>query len=247
MIKLNYEEYLQLVTEVNRLRNEQHLFNVEEISEAALDDLKHKITQFEAENPDKISQNSPNYTIAGGVAKGFTKFKHKRRMLSLTDVFDYNEMLEWQERWQKLQRAEGFVTKVSSESTPMYICEPKIDGLALSLHYNNGQLVSAATRGDGWTGELVTENIKQLKNIPKSITDLRKLEIRGEVFMTKQDFIQLNKDIVSGIKVGKMGKTGQDGVFANPRNVSSGTIRQLDSRIVAERNLNFVAYGVFVD
>jgi DNA ligase (NAD+) len=241
MSDMSYEEYLNLITEVNRLRNEMHLFNVEEISEAALDDLKHKITLFEEANPDKISSNSPNYTIAGGVAKGFTKYSHQRRMLSLTDIFDLQELVDWEDRWQKLE-----AENIDQAEKIKYICEPKIDGLAISLHYENGSLVAAATRGDGWIGELVTDNIRQLRNVPKNINDKRKIEVRGEVFMTKKDFEELNQAILVGHKVGKMGKSGAEGVFANPRNASSGTIRQLDSRIVGERNLSFIAYGVYI-
>jgi len=242
---LIHEEYLQLVIEVNRLRNEVHLFNIEEISEAALDDLKHKITEFETLYPEKISPNSPNYVISGGVAKGFEKYSHQYRMLSLNDIFDENELSEWEIRWGKLAKDENI--KFENQDFEMYICEPKLDGLAISLHYENGALVAAATRGDGWVGELVTENVKQIKNIPKQIPELRRLEVRGEIFMTKKDFEKLNGEILTGKKVGKMGKTGQEGLFANPRNVSSGTIRQLDSRIVAQRNLSFVAYGLRIE
>ncbi len=241
---MEYDDYISLVAEVNRLRNEVHLFNNEEISENALDDLKHKITQYESQNPTKVSPNSPNFVISGGVAKGFKKYKHTHRMLSLTDVFDQVELQEWEARWEKVVASEG---GDRSQISPKYICEPKIDGLALSLHFENGLLVTAATRGDGWVGENVTENIRQIRNIPKEIPDKRKIEVRGEVFMSKPDFENLNRDIIAGKKIGKLGKTGVEGVFANPRNVSSGTIRQLDSRVVAERNLSFIAYGVFVE
>jgi DNA ligase (NAD+) len=239
---MNHQQYLDLVTEVNRLRNEVHLFNNEEISEQALDDLKHKITLYESENPTSISPNSPNYVISGGVAKGFKKYKHTHRMLSLTDVFSLEELSDWEQRWEKL------VSQDEIQSvTPKYICEPKIDGLALSIHYKNGELVAGATRGDGWVGENVTENIRQIKSIPKSISDTRDIEVRGEVFMAKADFESLNAAILAGTKMGKMGKTGEEGLFANPRNVASGTIRQLDSRVVAERNLSFIAYGLFIE
>lgn len=247
MSDLSYEEYLQMVVEVNRLRNEVHLFNIEEISENALDDLKHKITEFEKKYPDKISSNSPNYTISGGVAKGFTKFAHARRMLSLTDIFDSKELQDWEDRWVKLVDVNEFKKYSLEKNTAKYICEPKLDGLAISLHYENGHLTAAATRGDGWVGELVTENVKQIRNIPKNISEVRKIEVRGEVFLTKKDFESLNQEILLGRKVGKMGKTGQEGLFANPRNAASGTLRQLDSRIVGERNLSFVAYSVFVE
>jgi DNA ligase (NAD+) len=239
---LTYQEYQTLVVEVNRMRNEVHLFNTEEISEGALDDLKHKITLFEAENPDLIDMNSPNYVVAGGVAEGFQKCKHERRMLSLNDIFTLEELVAWEKRWQDYAEKNGIKFELSNN----YICEPKIDGLALSLIYEDGKLQRAVTRGDGYEGEIVTENVKQIKTIPKTISDKRKLEVRGEVFMTKSDFKSLNNQILEGKKVGKMGKTGLGGVFANPRNVSSGTIRQLDSRIVGERNLSFIAYNIFI-
>lgn len=261
---MTYKEYLALVKEVNRLRNQVHLFSQEEISEAALDDLKHKITIFESNNPTKISPNSPNYVVAGGVAEGFVKFKHTQRMLSLTDIFSFEELQDWQEKWQNfLQKQNPQKYQFDTQKTilneendlfnevkndqivaPKYICEPKIDGLALSLHFEGGKLVAAATRGDGFEGELVTQNIIQIKNIPKEIPDIRKLEIRGEVFLSKSDFASLNEGICEGDKIGKMGKTGPEAVFANPRNAASGTIRQLDSRVVAERNLSFIAYWI---
>ena len=261
---MTYSEYLNLIQEVNRLRNQVHLFNEEEVSEGVLDDLKHKITLFEKNNPTKISPNSPNYTISGGIANGFQKFEHKKRMLSLTDLFSFEELQDWEIRWQNyLQK--NFQVKNSLESEdedlfkdsflptfedkniqPKYICEPKIDGLAVSLHYKNGKLKQAATRGDGKIGELVTENIKQIQSIPKEIKDLREIEVRGEVFMTKDNFIKLNQEIKESKKMGKMGKTGPEAIFANPRNAAAGTLRQLDSRIVAQRNLSFLAYNIFV-
>jgi DNA ligase (NAD+) len=240
---LTQEEYLQMVAEVNRLRNEVHLFNIEEISEAALDDLKHKITEFELANPDLLSPNSPNYTIAGGVAEKFQKFHHLRRMLSLNDIFSWEELQDWQERWQDYARKYYPEQMIPDEIE--YVCEPKLDGLAISLHYEEGTLVAAATRGDGWIGELITENIKQIRTIPKSIPDTRRLEIRGEVFITKRDFEELNNKIEAGQAAGRGGQTGPEALFANPRNAASGTLRQLDSSVVAERNLSFVAYGIW--
>ena len=276
---MNQVEYLNLVTEVNRLRNEVHLFNIEEVSEAALDDLKHKITLYEVANPDKISPNSPNYVVSGGVAKNFVKFTHKRRMLSLNDIFNFQELQDWQTRWQDYYKKnaeenpqegnleldasskpdlaspsqsekEKFLNSITSPTNvnlqPTYICEPKLDGLAISLHYENGLLVAAATRGDSFIGELVTENVRQIKYIPKEIDYKGKLEVRGEVFLSKQDFEKLNLAISKGEKIGKMGGTGPEAVFANPRNAASGTIRQLNSEVVAERNLSFVAYNAYL-
>jgi DNA ligase (NAD+) len=241
---LNYEEYLKLVDEVNRLRNEVHLFNQEEISEAALDDLKHKITLFEEANPDLIHPNSPNAKVAGGVLEGFEKFTHLRRMLSLGDIFNHQELADWQQRYIDYSRKQ-LDSEIESNQI-QYWCEPKLDGLAISLHYENGILVAAATRGDGFVGENVTANAKQIRSIPKQIPESRKLEVRGEVFLTRRDFVELNKDIAEGRKIGKMGKTGAEAIFANPRNAAAGTLRQLDSRIVASRNLSFVAYAAYI-
>lgn len=247
---MTHKDYLALVTEVNRLRNEVHLFDIEEISEEALDDLKHQITLYEVSNPTKISANSPNYVVSGGVSKGFEKFSHARRMLSLNDIFNLQELKDWDKRWKDYFRKELIesenteLLKVEKDQT--YICEPKLDGLAISLHYEDGVLKFAATRGDGFIGELVTQNVKQIKFVPKQIQYKAKLEVRGEVFLSKQDFDDLNLAISEGKKVGKMGNTGPEAMFANPRNAASGTIRQLNSKIVAERNLSFVAYNAYL-
>jgi DNA ligase (NAD+) len=247
---MTHEEYMQMVSEVNRLRDQVHLFNQEEISEGALDDLKHHITLYETEHPDKVSKNSPNYVISGGVAAGFIKYAHSRRMLSLTDVFDAQELQEWEDRWKKYGEKElglPVESMIAETNHPVYICEPKIDGLAISLIYNEGLLISASTRGDGWIGELVTENVRQIRSIPKEVVEKAKFEVRGEIFITKSDFAQLNKDILEGRKVGRAGKTGEEAIFANPRNAAAGTLRQLDSSIVAQRNLSFIAYNVFFE
>ncbi|MBC7472551.1 MAG: hypothetical protein H7196_04830 [candidate division SR1 bacterium] len=259
---LTSNEYLTLVDEVNRLRNQVHLFDTEEISEQALDDLKHKISLYETTNPDQISKNSPNYIIAGGVAEKFVKSRHTRRMLSLNDIFNKKELEEWQQRWidygvrnnvfqfqENLEISSENINSLQINDNEIqihYICEPKIDGLAISLEYENGVLTTATTRGDGWTGELVTENINQIRAIPKNIDFKSKMEVRGEVFFTKKDFENLNKAILAGEKVGKMSQIGVDGIFSNPRNAASGTIRQLDSKIVGERNLSFIAYGCWI-
>lgn len=234
----NNQQYLELIQKVNQLRNEVHLFSNEVISEEALDNLKKQITDYEKLHPELISPNSPNYTISGGVAEGFAKVEHTHRMLSLNDIFDNQELLDWEQRWQ------DYATKnqIEFESEQKYIAEPKIDGLALSLVYGNGKLLRAITRGDGFIGEDVTNNILQIQSIPKSIPNQQNLEVRGEVFMTKSDFEELNQRIIEGKAVGKMGKTGPEYVFANPRNVASGTIRQLDSSVVRDRNLSFIAY-----
>jgi DNA ligase (NAD+) len=267
---LSPQEYTALVAEVNRLRNQIHLFNNDEIGEEALDDLKHTITLFEQENPDLISPNSPNNIVAGGIAAGFAKAPHTRRMLSINDVFSLTELQEWERRWQDflfsqlgedgLAIAPGFNMGIPDTSlsitaqkdvfaqhqSPRYVCEPKIDGLSMSVQYERGIFVRAVTRGDGWIGEDITENVRHIESIPKHISDERSIEVRGEVFLTKRDFETLNKRITAGEIMGKMGKTGPEATFANPRNAAAGTLRNLDSSIVRERNLSFIGYGCFV-
>ena len=241
---LTDQEYLELILLVNQYRNQVHLEGIEVISEAALDDLKHKITQYEAANPTKISLNSPNYTIAGGISKGFNKYQHKHRMLSLNDIFDYQELLDWNERNSNYSSKNTESKKIINPNTTEFICEPKIDGLAISLIYQDGLLTRGVTRGDGYEGEDVTANIIHIQSIPNSIPSKESIEIRGEIFMTQENFQKLNQGILEGKLIGKIGKTGSEGLFANSRNVASGTIRQLDTKIVGERNLSFIAYNV---
>ena len=248
---LSQEEYILLVKQVNKLRQEVHLFNVEEISEAALDGLKHKISLFEKEYPDLISKESPNYTVAGGVLEGFEKYSHRKRMLSLTDVFDFEELKDWEKKWQNWADKEGIVYQNSSdifgeyqESAYKYVCEPKLDGLAISLIYKNGKLSNVVTRGDGFVGEDVTANARYITGIPRAIEDKNDLEIRGEVFMSKRDFKELNEDIKQAKKIGTASKTGPEHTFKNPRNAASGTLRQLDSEVISQRKLSFVAYSL---
>ena len=128
---LSDQEYLKLVPVVNQYRNSLHIDNNQAISESALDDLKHKVTQYEAANPTKISLNSPNYTIAGGISKGFQKYQHKHRMLSLNDIFDYQELLDWNERNSNYSSKNTESKKIINPNTTEFICEPKIDGLAI--------------------------------------------------------------------------------------------------------------------
>jgi DNA ligase (NAD+) len=168
-------------------------------------------------------------------------------MLSLNDIFTLEELQAWENRWRDFYVKQYGVYPASWQTSLQYVIEPKVDGLAISLHYEGGILQRALTRGDGWVGELVTENVKQVADIPKQIPDLRKIEVRGEIFITKANFEELNKQILEGKQVGRFGKSGPEGVFANPRNAASGTIRQLDSSVVAQRNLSFIAYGIWID
>ena len=165
-------------------------------------------------------------------------------MLSLNDIFDYQELLDWNERNSNYGIKNIEAQEAIDPNTTEFICEPKIDGLAISLIYQEGLLIRGVTRGDGYEGEDVTANIIHIQSIPNSIPSKESIEIRGEIFMTQENFQKLNQGILEGKLIGKMGKAGRDGLFANSRNVASGTIRQLDTKIVGERNLSFIAYNV---
>jgi DNA ligase (NAD+) len=207
-------------------REQYHVYDNQEISEAALDSLKHELYTLEQQFPELISQDSPTQRVGGRPLDKFEKVEHVNRMLSLEDVFNKEELVDWERRMLKYGSYESFD----------YFLEFKLDGLAISLIYENGVLVRAATRGDGRVGEDVTQNIKTIESIPLSIdTDLAFLEVRGEVYINKKQFERINQ------------KQEEDGkpLYANPRNLAAGSIRQLDPRIAAERKLSFMAYDIY--
>ena len=187
-----------------------------------------ELIAIETEHPQLKSMDSPSQKVGGEALKSFTQVTHQLPMLSLDNVFSAEE-------WQ------AFVKRVSDrigDANSLKFCaEPKLDGLAVSLRYEDGVLVQAATRGDGATGENITENIRTIKSIPLRLqgSDYPKvLEVRGEVFMPKASFEQLNEQA----------KAKGEKTFANPRNAAAGSLRQLDSKITARRNLAFYAYGI---
>ncbi len=237
----------QLRTEINRQRYLVHVLNREEMSEAALDSLKHELFKLEEAYPELITADSPTQRVAGKPAEGFTKVQHERRMLSLNDIFDYQELPEWRERCAKLVGTERM-------NAAQYYAEVKLDGFAISIMYQDGVLQQAATRGDGTTGEDVTMNVRTIEAIPLNLViqeegltqDIRELaqnalrgrfEVRGEVYISKADFSELNQ-----IQK-ELGKPE----FANPRNLAAGSMRQLDSKLTAARRLRFLAYAVPTD
>ncbi len=216
------------------------------ISDAVYDSLFHELTKLEEEYPDLIIPESPSQRVGAEPAKKFEKVKHEKRMLSINDVFDFEELKKWEDRLKKLG-----AEKAIKENG--YFVELKMDGLATALKYEKGILVQGATRGDGTVGEEVTQNIKTIDSIPLkldvkkkigSISDeiLKqvqedKLEVRGEVFLSKDDFEKLNK---------AREKEGLPS-YANPRNIAAGSIRQLDSKVTAKRDLDFFVYSVLND
>ncbi|MDP3779479.1 MAG: NAD-dependent DNA ligase LigA [bacterium] len=244
----------KLKKEINHHRYLYHVLDRQEISDAALDSLKHELAEIEKEHPDLITPDSPTQRVAGKALAGFKKVRHQQRMLSLNDAFSEVEVREWEER----------IKKLSPGTEVDYFAELKIDGFAISLTYEDGQFVSGSTRGDGVTGEDVTQNLRTIESIPlmlQRIEDMeflsevkkifhefprvkaavahmpKRLEIRGEVYMKKSAFEAVNR----GQKKKKLP------LFANPRNIAAGSMRQLDPAMVASRGLDFLAYGVITD
>lgn len=197
------------------------------VADAEYDSLFQQLKEQEKRHPDLITPDSPTQRVGGTPLKEFAEVKHQIPMLSLENAFDEEEVLAFDQRIRDRLDAAGEIE---------YCCEPKLDGVAVSLRYENGVLVQAATRGDGATGEDVTENIKTIKTIPLRLHGKdfpRVLEARGEIFMSKKGFDALNAQALKK----------DEKIFANPRNAAAGSIRQLDSRITASRPLEMYCYG----
>ncbi len=202
-----------------------HRLDAPEISDADFDRLKRRNLAIESRFPGLKRRDSPSDRVGAAVADGFGKIAHRVPMLSLENAFDDGDVVDFVDRIRKYLGFDGALA---------FTAEPKIDGLSLSLRYENGRLVQAATRGDGETGEDVTENARTIRDIPQQLTDAPAvLEVRGEVYMSHADFAALNaRQTDAGAKT-----------FANPRNAAAGSLRQLDARITAARPLRFFAYA----
>lgn len=213
---------------INEYRYHYHVLDESIMSEAAADSLKHELSQLEEQYPEFITPDSPTQRVAGKPLDKFQKVTHASRMISLADVFSESEIRDWVARNYKL---------VDQGTEFTFFTDIKMDGLAMSLHYENGIFKQAVTRGDGLVGEDVTMNVKTIQNIPLKLNldnPPEHLEVRGEVIIFKQDFEKLNQ---------MQAKLGEK-PFANPRNLAAGTIRQLDPRIAASRPLRFMAYDL---
>ena len=218
----------KLKTLINDYRYHYHVLDESIMSEAAADSLKHELSQLEEQYPEFITPDSPTQRVAGKPLNKFQKVTHASRMISLADVFSESEIRDWVARNYKL---------VPNGTEFTFFTDIKMDGLAMSLHYENGIFQQAVTRGDGLVGEDVTMNVKTIQNIPLKLNldnPPEHLEVRGEVIIFKQDFEKLNQ---------MQAKLGEKS-FANPRNLAAGTIRQLDPRIAASRPLRFMAYDL---
>ncbi|AEH33700.1 NAD-dependent DNA ligase LigA [Vibrio anguillarum] len=201
-----------------------------EIPDAEYDRLMRELLELESQYPELVTADSPSLRVGGKPLEGFAQVTHEIPMLSLDNVFDENELDAFHKRMQD---------RIPSAHFNAFCCEPKLDGLAVSLLYENGVLVQAATRGDGAVGENITENVRTISAIPLKLQGKGwpvRLEVRGEVFMPKAGFERLNQQAL---------KKGEK-TFVNPRNAAAGSLRQLDSKITAQRPLNFYAYSVGV-
>lgn len=226
------ESIEQQLTELRTtLRHHEHLYHVmdaPEIPDAEYDRLMRELRDLEAQHPDLITPDSPTQRVGAAPLTAFTQVRHEVPMLSLDNVFDEESFLAFNKRVQD---------RLKSSDALIYCCELKLDGLAVSLLYENGVLMRAATRGDGTTGEDITSNVRTIRAIPLKLRGENipaRLEVRGEVFLPQSGFEKINEEAR---------RTGGK-VFANPRNAAAGSLRQLDPRITAKRPLTFFCYGI---
>ncbi len=227
---------LELRAELDQHNYRYHVLDEPSIPDAEYDRLFHELKALEAENPHLVTPDSPTQRVGSAALSAFTQVRHEVPMLSLGNAFEDVDMREFDRRvTEGLDLPAGDL--LGSGAKVQYSCEPKLDGLAVSLLYRDGALVRGATRGDGTTGEDISVNVRTVRNIPLKLHGTgwpEVLEVRGEVFMSKAGFERLN---ASQAEIG--GKT-----FANPRNAAAGSLRQLDSKITANRPLEFCAYGL---
>ena len=214
-----------------QLRHHEYLYHVldqPQIPDSEYDRLLNQLKQLESENPELITPDSPTQRVGAKPLAGFQQITHELPMLSLDNAFSDEDFYAFERRIQE---------RLGSDQPLTFCCEPKLDGLAVSILYLNGVLTQAATRGDGTTGEDITNNIRTIRNIPLQLLTNHppaRLEVRGEVFMSHQAFEQLNQDAL---------QHGQK-TFANPRNAAAGSLRQLDPKITRQRQLSLNAYSI---
>jgi DNA ligase (NAD+) len=223
------ERLEKLKKAIEHHRYNYHVLDKEEISEAARDSLKKELTDIEAEYPELITPDSPSQRVAGKALDQFKKVPHKVEQWSFNDAFSVEDIENFDTRVKKLLKAE-----LEKDINPEYVCELKIDGLKVVLEYEKGFLKTAATRGDGKVGEDVTMNVRTIESVPLKLTQPIDIIVEGEVWLSKKNFEKLNAE---------QKKKGLP-LYANPRNVAAGTIRQLDPSIVAGRKLEVFVYDV---
>ena len=210
----------ELVELLNRYAYEYYTKDAPSVSDSEYDQLYRELVELETAHPDEVLPESPTHRVGGVVLKGFTKYQHQYPLYSLQDAFSREEL-------------EAFDQRVRKEFPSIsYVCELKIDGLSISLTYENGVLVTGATRGDGSVGEDITENLKRVKDIPLVLPEPVNITVRGECYMPRASFDRVNQ----------IRQENGEPEFANPRNAAAGTLRQLDTKIVAKRNLSTFLY-----
>lgn len=212
----------ELIDYINKASYEYYVLDNPTITDQEYDDYYNELLSIEEKYPELKREDSPTNRVGGAVLDKFEKVTHDHPMLSFDDIFNEEEIILFDERIKKVI------------STAHYTLEPKMDGLSGSLIYKKGVLVRGATRGDGVTGEDITTNIKTIKSVPLRLTEDIDIEVRGEIYMSKKSFLEANREKV---------KNGEK-EFANPRNAAAGSIRQLDSKVAAKRNLDFMAYFI---
>ena len=253
------ERIEQLKKVINHHRYLYHVLDKQEISPEALDSLKKELFDLEQKFPDLISSDSPTQRIGGEPLKEFHKIRHAKPMISLNDAFSKEDVLDWLER---LENFLGYkVTERNKKTQPLFYCELKLDGLAIELLYKDGVFIQGSTRGDGIIGEDITQNLKTIDAIPLKLLEKdeviknlnkigldhiatslgknwpRELVVRGEALLTTKEFQRVNKELTA------KGKK----IFANPRNLAAGSIRQLDPKITALRKLDSNQYDIITD
>ncbi len=219
MIEKRIDELIKIL---NKASYEYHTLDMPTISDQEYDDYYAELVKLETEHPHLVREDSPTVRVGSVVIDGFEKVTHERPMMSLGDIFNEEEIRDFDNKIRKVI------------PNPSYVCELKIDGLSVSLLYEKGKLVRGATRGDGTVGENITHNVKTIKSVPLSLPEDIDIEVRGEIYMPKASFESLNKER----------RERGEKEFANPRNAAAGSVRQLDSKIAASRNLSTFLYHI---
>ncbi len=227
------QEIAQLKQQINYHNSLYHQHDAPEIPDADFDAMLARLEKLEAAHPELITPDSPTQRVGDAPLTSFSQIRHEIPMMSLGKVFTEKDLLDFETRIKK---------RLDTDATIYYSCEPKVDGIAVSLLYENGLLVRGATRGDGVTGEDITHNVRTLGDIPLRLSELKnssmptptRLEVRGEIYMTRSGFAQVN-EAAAGTDGGKS--------FVNPRNAAAGTLRQLDPRVAAKRPLRLFVYA----
>lgn len=231
MTKADAKKRIQLLEQqIEDLRYRYHVLNDPAVTDDVKDSLEKELKELQSQYPDLVDANSALNRVAGKPLDKFVKVKHKIRMLSLNDVFSVEELKAWEARIKKL-------LPENKRPTVKFFCEVKLDGLAVSLLYKDGVLVQGATRGDGFIGEDITQNLRTIESIPLKLRGKnvpRLLEVRGEAIMTKRVWQSLNKEQ----------ELLKKPLFANTRNAAAGSLRQLDATLAASRKLDFFAYDI---